>query len=90
MQAIPASCEGGEDHLVLNQQPHLSVPELSYQNTNRACLCSAHEMTRLQLAAVQLHCQHVRYLVRRDAGHGCDARKQWDADSVQGAAVIKQ
>lgn len=58
MQAIPVSCEGGEDHLVLNQQPHLSVPELFYRNTNRACLSSAREMTRLWLAAVQLHGQH--------------------------------
>jgi len=88
MEAIPASREGGEDHLVLNQQPHLSVPELSYQNTNRGCLCSAHEIARLQFAAVQLHCQRMQYLVR-DAGHGCDARKQWDADSVQGAALVK-
>lgn len=47
-------------------------------------------MTGLQLAAVQLHCQHVWYLARRDAGHGCDAGKQRDADSVQAAAVIKQ
>lgn len=90
LQAIPARCEGVKTPLVLNRQPHLSVPELSYQNTDRACLCSAQEMTRLQLAAVQRHCRSMRYVVRRGAGRGRDAQEQWDADSAQGAAVIKQ